>query len=208
MIKKNRLRIIASAMLVAALIASAAFGGTFAWFVSQTELDEKIPGEMGTVSVTLKDGAIKNESNIPIILRVKVIAEWVGDDDTMGIPPSEIEWWHKYHGIFGNLGRDWKIFESADLEYGYFLVYVGGENFEDANGELVAPYGIIPPSLESIKLPSVKKQIPTISNWTLEITYIVEALQATQKAYEYTVDNAADPGVTSWKLKEAEVKHK
>ena len=187
-------------LLTVMLISSTMFSGTYAWFWKTLDGNDDT-GQMGYVHVELEedDGeySIVNTSAIPIILRVRVIAEWV--NGTAGVPPSDIG-----TGI-GNLeisDDDWALRTGED---GLFLVYMGGDGFEDFIDNTITTitddYTILQPAEDPIPLPEINIDGER-NGWNLEITLIAEALQATRKAYEYTIalENAINPGVTSWAL--------
>jgi len=178
------------------LISSTVFGGTYAWFVKQIENAEVgITGQMGEVKIALNNGdpdnlnLIDNDSDVPIILRVRVAAEWVDKTGGLpGVPPGD--------SGNGNIeiiksaftGLDTAEWQLAAGENGVFLIYVNGSE------KIANTYAKIP-AHQSKKIPDYK--IPDQDGWTLEFTFIAEALQATDNAYDYTTINNTD-GVTSW----------
>jgi len=150
------------------------FGGTFAWFV-KTLNDITITGQMGKVDIELTDNdgevIITNNSDIPILLRVRVIVE--PDDPSSGVPEG-------YNGIPGILksGDGWVEIILSD---GIFFVY--GDNTKTG-------YDLYTP-VDVEEAPQFVYKAPEGYNTTL----IAEALQATEKAYKYTTDTD-----TSWEV--------
>jgi len=206
-IKRNRLISIAAAIfLITVLIGFTTFGVTHAWFVKETPVkaalgentaqryangDEYLTGIMGTIAIDLTGNRIINGSDIPIILRVRVIAEFTGS----GIPEEDID----ISYLINTHGTPWEI---RDSRHGKFLVYVGNNDFT-ADGVRTG-YGIISPPdsvVSTILLPGITFQ------YGVKVTFVAEALQATPKAYKYTANNAYNyetgegiRGVTSWAL--------
>jgi len=156
-------------------ISAAAFGGTFAWFIHEAEKlvegDEE-SGLTGLVALDSEAPEIINDGDIPIIVRVRVIAEPVGNSIPDGktddeyydlLNPYYDDNWVK---VRGNGVKD----KSTD---GIYLIY---------SNKLSKPvdfcdYFKVAPA-ESFILPHIV--IPGY-----KLTFIVEALQATQKAYDY-----------------------
>jgi hypothetical protein len=182
-IKRNPLVYIASIVLFIVITTSAMmFSGTYAWFVKTLD-DVTIDGEMGTVKVSVADDKIINGSNIEIILRVRVIAEWIAEPGTTGVPPGDIP----INTVITNPGADWEI-------KGQFLVYKSGT----AVTGIPAPYSATEEKF--IDLPAIITLLSEDSNntnvlWKSQVTFIVEALQATENAYTYTLTHG-----TSWAL--------
>ena len=162
--------------LVSLLTSVPTFAETYAWFYGTAERGGAASGAiacMGKVDVSAaKDNGnqikISNASTIPIILRVRVIAEWVQEfPGTAGTPPEVPH----MDALFGGNTASW----ATD---GKFLIYTtGNENNKDFGS-----YGAIPGTEKEIFLPPIVNK-PAHYGWNLEIYYIAEALQATQKAY-------------------------
>jgi hypothetical protein len=211
-IKRNPVIYIIIVVSLVVFIASAAtFSGTYSWFVKSLKSID-VEGKMGTVDVQVKEAVIDEDENenyftftgatvtntntdIPIIVRVRVIAEWVQDPDknATGVPPSDAT-----ISIEPD-DEEWILYE--DEQEGIFLVYEGDNDFligEDKDEE--TGYGIVTPDTPSLSLPDIYiKDIHP--GWIPTVTLIAEALQATEKAYQYTLDNAGDiAGVTSWEV--------
>jgi hypothetical protein len=177
-------RIAACVLMISIVTSVALFSGTHAWFVDEETI--KIDGQMGAVSVTLdENNMITNDSSIDILLRVRVIVEWKKDGQyILGTPaPASI--------TQSIVGSNWK--PAKGIDGGDFLIYQaeGSEKFGDTG------YYTIKPNPMPF---SINYTPPSASGYTAEVSFIVEALQATQTAYDYTVENASTPGVTSWEL--------
>ena len=168
--------LIISLLLCVTMMSSVTFGVTQAWYAG-TLMPDGVTGtaKMGTVKIELNTttGEITNSSDIPIILRVRVIAE-EDPQPTTGVPSSDFD--------ISVEDGNWTVATAYD---GTFLVYTGGDKLLST-----APYGILMPSDTPISLPDI-----TLNPTGGKVTLIAEALQATQKAYNYTTTAS---GVTSW----------
>ena len=188
-IRRNLLKIIASAMLVTALIVSTTFGGTYAWFVKQFD-PEEAENQMGEVKVGLTANATKatitNDSTIDIILRVRVIVE--PDIPATGVPKALSD--SAYLALVNVTTQGWLKVQSQD---GIFFVYSDKTSVADLTGDY-KDYKPVEPS----KTPITFTYTAPTTDYT--VTFIAEALQATETAYDYTTTTPTPSGVTSWKL--------
>ena len=87
--KRPLISIIATTLLIVMLCTATTFSGTYAWFVKQAKPVD-LTGTMGKVEVSVAETTpgtviVTNNSNIPIIVRVRVIAE-VANPITMSPP--------------------------------------------------------------------------------------------------------------------------
>ena len=167
------LLISAVAFLIVALLTSMEFSGSYAWFVTEAVYDDsdgamQIP-KMGNVKLSdeLTPDFIVNDSDVPIILRARVIIESFGTNGA--IPDGMTD--GEYLDLVQD-GNGWTKVQGDDG--GIFLIYgslkePGKPTFDD--------YNIILPT------PS-NKEIPMPLSGS-DVSFIFEALQATQQAYDY-----------------------
>ena len=220
---KPLLRTIILLAILVSVITTVTLSVTNAWYAGMFSIDANGMITMGEVAIKWTNPAdggptvpdigdennakITNDSTIPIILRVRVIPEWVQTDtttpDPTGVPPTKSEVAVTITGT-----GDW-LFNRQTLNPS-FLVYTGGTDKigtdygirmpEDGNQiNVTYTVGVVPSTLAATFDPIAKiyKRAGETTGWELKITLIAEALQATQKAYNYTVNTS---GATSWLL--------
>jgi hypothetical protein len=185
--------------LVIFIASAATFSGTYSWFVKTAKLDANLTGTMGNVEVRIEERKVGtrpayyelyNDSDIDIILRIRVITEWTLNGEYQMDPPAGMPKLQLANEL--QLSSNWTLYD--DVEGGTFLVYSGKNDFYGTG------YGKLEPNTRPpIRIPNISL-IPAIDAWKVELTFIAEALQATDKAYNYTITNDIDPGVTSWDL--------
>jgi hypothetical protein len=162
LLKKLPLVRIAACILMISIVTSMAmFSGTYAWFVGGMEdktVSGAINGEMGKVAVSIGDnGQIINDSTIPIIVRVRVIAEV----DSGNVLPTEMP----------NVNVTSSGWSKVESQNGIFFVY-GGNAPKGVEDYTEVPVGI-------------NLQFTFDKSPNTVVSFIVEALQATENAYKF-----------------------
>jgi hypothetical protein len=139
------------------------------------------------------NGTITNKSDIDILLRVRVIAEWVEIGSNKGIPPSTPI-----------------VITSSDIIFvketglgGTFLVYNPDASFNAKYSKLAPASSLAAGNPVSFGFTIGEIAPALLDNWNIRFTFIAEALQATDNAYAYTNNPTNYTGpvpVTSWAL--------
>jgi hypothetical protein len=174
LIKRNPMLVCVLFLLITFMLtASMEFSGSYAWFVVKAEYGDDFGPPvimMGKVSIN-KDaktgsGSITNDSNIPIILRARVIIE----------PPENMKY-NDFQNLLAaaNFGQLWNM--AYDDEEGLFINYK--RNFGDyatVSKPTFDDFDKIQPE-QTITMPEPSG----LDGCT--ISYIFETIQATPRAY-------------------------
>lgn len=193
-------------LAVMVMITTMTFGVTNSWYAGTLDVtDVSGVAKMGTVEVNLTGPATQpvepdksdntvtvstGLTDIPIIMRVRVIPELVPDNAGTLNTPDATEYTRLVSAISSSM--ETSGWASATGAGGLFFIYGADKTSNDYGSYTIWEPG--KPAPLGLTYGVGSYTAPT--GWHVEVTLIAEALQATQKAYTYTGIN----GSTMWAL--------